>query len=126
MNRSLTMTLAWNGLYSAVSGAVLLISFRTLDATLGLESWFLVVAGVLLIGYGVLIAELGRREDPVPVAWFASAMDMAWVVGAIVTLVGFPKALTQSGRYALIAFTIPVAVFAVLQLWQLRSAAGGS
>lgn len=122
MKGSLGMTLAWNGLYSAVTGAVLLISFRTFDATLGVESWFLVVAGASLIGYGVLIAELGRRENPVPAAWFASAMDIAWVVGAVVTLVGFPNALTNSGRWALIFASIPVAVFAFVQLWQLRSA----
>ena len=124
MKRSLGMTLAWNGLYSAVTGAVLLISFRTLDATLGVESWFLVVAGVLLIGYGVLIAEFGRREDPVPAARFATVMDIAWVVAAVVTLIGFPNALTNSGRWALIAASIPVAIFALVQLWQLRSDAG--
>ena len=126
MKRSLGITLGWNGLYSAVSGAILVVSSRTLDTTLGLDSWFLVVAGLGLIGYGVLIAELGRREDPVPGALIATIMDLAWLVAAIVVLVAFSNALTTSGRYALIAVSIPVAVFAAVQLRQLRSAAGGS
>ena len=120
MKKSLGITLGWNGLYSAVSGALLLAASRTLDTTLGLESWFLIVAGISLLGYGVLIAELGRREDPIPGARFATALDLAWLIAAVVVLIAFPNALTTSGRYALIAVSIPFAVFAFVQIRQLR------
>jgi hypothetical protein len=50
------------------------------------------------MSYGWLIAELGRRDDPVPGARFATAMDIAWVVGAAIILIGFPSAMTTAGR----------------------------
>lgn len=125
MQDSLGATLAANGLYSAVSGAILAFGSAALDSTVGLDAWFLALAGVSLVGYGVFIAWLGRRKDPTPGATFATAMDVAWIVGAAVILLGFPSVMTTTGRVALLIVSIPVTAFAVAQGRMLKARADG-
>jgi hypothetical protein len=121
MGQPLGTILAINGMFSAVSGTVLLVTSTSMDERLGLETWFLAVVGAVLIGYGWLIAELGKREDPRPGARFATAMDIAWVIGSAIVLIGFPSAMTTTGRVGLLMVSIPVAALALVQIRRLRA-----
>jgi hypothetical protein len=51
-------------------------------------------------------------------------MDIAWVIGAAVVLLGFPTAMTTTGRVALLAVSVVVAGFAEAQFFELRAAGG--
>lgn len=116
----LTTLLRANGAFSAVSGAALLAGAGALDGTLGLETWFLAVCGVALLGYGATLWLVARTEPVVAAAQFATIMDAAWVVGASIILIGFPSAMTTLGRTALVAVSVVVADFALLQIRALR------
>ena len=111
-----------NGIYSALSGAILAIGAPWLDTVSGVEAWVLAVVGVGLIAYGTLIYRQARNADPVPVARFATAMDLAWLVGAAALLIGFPSAMTTAGKAILVAASVGVGAFAALQFRELRTA----
>ena len=109
-----------NGAFSAGSGALLLIGASVLDGPLGLDAWFLALCGVILIGYGAGLWVSARLDDPTPAVRFATVMDFGWVLGAAVILIGFPSAMTTTGRIALLAVSLVVAGFGLLQSRALR------
>ena len=111
-----------NGIYSALSGAILAIGAPWLDTVSGVDAWVLAVVGVGLIAYGTLINRQATNADPVPVARFATAMDLAWLVGAAALLIGFPSVMTTAGKAILVAASVGVGAFAVLQFRELRTA----
>jgi hypothetical protein len=122
--KRLKLTLIGNAMFSAVSGAVLLLGATAWEATLGLEAWFLAVVGTALVAYGGLLQWLAGRPDVVAGARFATIMDAGWVFGAAVVLLGFPDAMTITGRAALLAVSLVVAGFAEGQLLGLRCIGG--
>ena len=109
-----------NGAFSATSGMLLLLGSPLLDGAFGLNAWLLAVSGAALIGYGIQLAQLATADDATPGGKFATVMDIAWVAGAAVILVGFPTAMTTAGRIALLVATLAVAGFAVGQMRALR------
>ena len=111
-----------NGLFSAANGLALLGGAAVLDEALGLDVWLLAVCGLMLVGYGASLGLAARAGDPIPAGRLASAMDVAWVVGAGAILVGFPSAMTGIGRLALLVVSVVVAGFAVLQIRAFRAA----
>lgn len=108
-----------NGAFSATSGAVLVLGAAALDTSLGLNAWLLFASGVGLVGYGAVLFA-AARDDAIGGGRFATAADLAWVVGATILLVGFPSVLTGAGRLALLLVTIVVGGFAVGQALALR------
>ncbi len=121
----LRLILKGNGVFSGLSGAALLPATGLWDAALGLDTWFLGVAGAALVAYGGVLWWLAGRQDVVAGVGFATIMDVAWVIGAAVVLIGFPTAMTTTGRVALLAVSVVVLGLAGAQFFGLR-AAGGS
>ncbi len=121
----LRLILNGNAAFSAISGAVLLIGSVAWDEALGLETWFLAAVGISLVAYGALLSWLARRPDVGAGARFATIMDAGWVLGAAIVLLGFPAAMTATGRVALFAVSIAVAGFAEAQFLGLRRADEG-
>jgi len=120
----LSLILKGNAVFSALSGALLLGGSGTWQATLGLETWFLAVAGIALTSYGGLLRWLAGRPDVAAGALFATIMDVVWVAGTAVVLIGFPTAMTGTGRVFLVAVSLVVAGFAEAQFLGLRRASG--
>lgn len=113
-----------NSRFSEVSGGILLIGAPFLDATFGLDAWFLAVVGASLVGYGALLWFMARGAKVRPAATLATVMDATWVLAAAVVLLGFTGAMTPAGRGALGAVSVAVAGFAVAQWFWLRRSDG--
>lgn len=122
--KRLRLILIGNAAFAAFNGALLLFGAGAWDATLGLEAWFLAVAGGSLVAYGGLLRWLAGRRDVVAGARFATIMDAGWVFGAAVVLLGFPTAMTGGGRAALGVVSLVVLGFAEAQFIGLRRASG--
>ncbi len=112
-----------NGAFSASSGAALLAGATLLDGATGLEAWFLMSTGVLLIGYGLTLWRLAATGTPSG-WWVAIVLDLGWVLAAGIVLIGFPSAMTSAGRLGLLAVSVVVVAFAGLQIRELW--AGGA
>lgn len=110
-----------NGAFSGGSGALLLIGAAALDDAFGLDAWLLVVCGVALLGYGTSLWLAARFAAAMPAVRFATIMDFGWVIGAAIILVGFPTAMTPTGRIALLAVSVVVADFALRQVSAMRA-----
>jgi hypothetical protein len=121
----LTTLLRANGVFSAGSGLALLSGAALLDDALGLEAWFLAMCGLTLIGYGGTLWKVAQADDPHPAGHFASIMDAAWVLGALMILLGFPSAMSALGRLSLLSVSAVVAGFAILQIRTLRLSTHG-
>ena len=122
--KTLQNLLKGNGAFSAGSGALLLVGSPWLDSSFGLEAWLLAVTGVALIGYGTQLAQLSKSDSAVTGGKFATIMDLGWVIGSAVILVGFPTAMTTAGRVTLLLATLAVAGFAAGQIQSLRRLSG--
>ena len=120
----LSLVLKGNAAFSALSGALLLGGSGAWEATLGLDTWFLAGAGIALTSYGGLLLWLAGRPDVAAGARFATIMDVGWVLGASLVLLGFPTAMTATGRVALLAVSLVVLGFAEGQFFALRRARG--
>lgn len=110
-----------NSVFSAASGmaAVVLAMFE--GRPLGLNRWLLAAVGAGLIVYGAQLALWSRRPSMLaPGARLATVADTAWVIGAVIILVGFPAVLDVTGRVVLGVLSLVVAELAVLQFIGLR------
>ena len=112
-----------NGTFSAGSGLILLAGSPWLDATFGLQAWLLAVVGVGLIAYGIQIFRMASPASAIAGGKFATAMDLGWVLGAVLILLAFPTAMTAAGRVALLLATLVVAGLAAGQATALRRVA---
>lgn len=108
-----------NAVFSGTSGGLLLAGAWFWDEALGVGSWLLALVGIGLIGYALQLW-IGSRVAATSTARVAAAMDAAWVIGAAVLLIGFPGALTDSGRLALAAVSSIVLLFAIAQAAAVR------
>jgi hypothetical protein len=63
--------------------------------------------------------KVARRPRPSFVGLVVAA-DAAWVLAAVVVIVGFPDAMTAAGLWALGIVTLAVADFAIFQMIGLR------
>lgn len=117
----LGLILNGNAMFSALSGAVLLLGAGPWEERLGIETWFLAVSGISLVAYGALLWWLARRPDVAAGARFATIMDAGWVLGAAVVLVGFPTVMTTTGRVALLVVSLVVLGFTAAQFLGLRA-----
>ena len=110
----LTRALLANAVFSLLSGATLIAGGWWLADGFGVPFWVLLVVGAGLIPFGVGVAMAGRSPSPDQVRGIIVA-DLAWVIGAVVLLLGFPSAMSDAGRTTLAAVTALVGVFASLQ-----------
>lgn len=115
----LTRTLAANAGFSVVTGVTLIIGAVPLSRWLGIPTWLTIAVGVGLLPFALAVAKTARspRRDTVRQVIVA---DIAWVIGAAVVLIGFPRSMSTAGLWTLGLVTVAVADFAALQMIGLR------
>jgi hypothetical protein len=110
-----------NVIFSAASGVVLIAGAPMLSNPIGADGWLLATVGVGLVGFGALLVWLLAAPRRLAVgARFVLVADVAWVLGAVVLLAGFPGLLAPAGRVGLTVVSGVVAVIAVAQVVGLR------
>lgn len=116
-DRLLRTALRGNGIFSALSGGLLLVASRPLAEWLGVSSAAaLLVLGIILLLYAVDLFWVTTGENlSLPFAWFAIIMDVIWVIGSIILLVIDPLGLTVAGKWAIGLVAEVVALFAIAQ-----------
>jgi hypothetical protein len=118
-SKLLTRTLAANAGFSALSGLILIGGASPLSRWLGIPTWLSVAVGVGLLPFAVAVIRVAR--DPKPqAARMVVVADIAWVVGAAVVLIGFPRSMSTAGLWSLGLVSVAVADFAVFQTIGLR------
>lgn len=107
-------------MFSAISGALILVMNRILVEFLGLPgSASLTPLGIGLLGYAAWLLWNARREKiKVVDAWIAVILDLVWVVGSYVLL--FAVRFSSGGKWAVVAVAELVFLFAVMQWLGLR------
>ena len=116
-DRLLRTALRGNGLFSAVSGAVLVLASRPLAETIGFP-WpnTLLILGIILLLYALdLFWFTSRATLNITFAWVAIALDVAWVIGSIALLLTDPVGLTVAGQWFIGLIAEAVALFALVQ-----------
>lgn len=116
-DRLLRTALRGNGLFSAVSGAVLVLASRPLAETIGFP-WpnTLLILGIILLLYALDLFWFTSRETVnLTFAWVAIALDVAWVIGSIALLLTDPVGLTVAGQWFIGLIAEVVALFALVQ-----------
>ena len=111
-----------NGIFSGLCGIFFIVGSGPLASFLCLDApVILIVAGVILVLYGITLFQTAARESIIrQMAITAVVLDVAWVVGSIAILVTGWPALTTGGKWAVAIVADIVAVFALLQYFALR------
>lgn len=114
--RLLRTGLLANAIYSAFSGAALIVASPFLGEWIGLDGWVLLLAGIGLIGYAFVL-KVARNQSRVLqiVGRLAVGADLLWVAGAAL-LIGIGGVLTAQGSIVLAILTGGVGVLAAVQL----------
>ena len=109
-----------NGVFSALSGIILIVAAKPLSTRLGLTlPSILIGVGVSLLVYAAGLFRSGRRETINQVeAYLAVILDAAWVVGSAVVI--FAGVLTTTGNWVVAIVADVVLLFALLQIYGLR------
>jgi len=122
----LRRALLGNAAFSALTGLTLLAAAGPLEAVLGVPEVALRVVGLLLLPFAAGLLRLATRERvDRGQAWLAVAMDLAWVAGSAVLLLGELWPLNTAGTWTVIGVADVVLTFALLQtlgLWRGASA----
>ena len=118
----LRRSLAANAIFSASCGAVLMNASDRLSDVFELPAWLLATIGAALIPFAGLVALISRNPDATAVRVVIGA-DAAWVVAAMVLIIGFGTAMATTAIASLSAVTLVVADLAVLQYIGLRRTA---
>jgi hypothetical protein len=118
-SKVLARTLAANAGFSALTGLILIGGASPLSRWLGIPTWLAVAVGVGLLPFAVSVIRVAR--DPKPeAARMVIFADIAWVIGAAVVLIGFPRSMSTAGLWSLGLVSVAVADFAVFQAIGLR------
>lgn len=118
----LRRALQGNGLFSVLSGLVLLLGAGPLSTFLGITpALALSISGVILLLYGADLLYVARRDPPRrALAWAAVVLDVLWVVGSALVLWQGWLPLTTAGRWAVILVAEVVGLFAIAQFVGIR------
>lgn len=119
--RLLASAVSINAVFSVASGVVLIAGAPMLSGPIGADGWLLATVGVGLVGFGALLVWLLAAPRRLAVgARFVLVADVAWVLGAVVLLAGFPGLLAPAGRVGLGAVSAVVTAIAACQAVGLR------
>ena len=119
--RLLASAVSYNVIFSAVSGIVLLVAAPSLSGPIGVAGWILAALGVGLVAFAVaLVWLLAAPRRLASWARLVLVADVAWVLGAVVLVAGFPGVLTRARQFGLGAVSVVVATIAVGQTVGLR------
>ena len=116
-DRLLRTALRGNGVFSAVSGAMMVVASRPLAEFIGL-AWpsALLIMGVLTLLYALDLFWFTSRETiNMTFAWLTIILDVAWVVASVALLLADPLGFTVAGKWFVGLMAEAVALFAVVQ-----------
>lgn len=109
-----------NAAYSSLAALVLIVGGSELARAFAVDATLSIGIGFGLLGWVVfLLWGAGRPQHLPRVAPMAAAGDVGWIVGAGIIL-AIPGTMSGSGKVALAVATVGVAVFAILQVTELR------
>jgi hypothetical protein len=119
-SKLLRASLYGNGIFSALSGLILIFAAKLLAALLGVNTpTILIGIGVSLLFYAIgLFLNARRQAINLKEAWLAVILDAAWVVGSIVLI--FAGLLTTTGNWVVAIVADVVLLFAILQFVGIR------
>lgn len=114
----LRLSLRANSLFSALSGAILIVASDYLTGLIGIKG-SLVPTGILLLIFAAGLFLNARRDVINRIeAWIAVALDIAWVIGTAGLI--FAGAFNPVGNWIVALVGDIVLLFAVLQFLGLR------
>jgi uncharacterized protein YndB with AHSA1/START domain len=123
---TLASAISVNAVFSAVSGLVLLAGAPLLAGWVEVNGRLLAGIGTgLLVFAGLLVWLLAEPPRLAAGAWWVLGADLAWVVSAAMLLAVAPSLLSASGRYALVAVTVVVAIIVGWQVVGARRRGSG-
>jgi len=121
-SRLLRRALQTNAVFSAISGAGILLASGSVARLLGVElSWPIALLGADLllfaawVGYEAMQGVLRVRR-----ARAVLALDIAWVVASALLIALDPFGLSATGKWAVAAVADVVAIFALIEFLGLR------
>ena len=120
-NTFLRYALLADAVASGATGLLMIAGAGLLEGLLGLPTALMREAGLVLVPYVAFVAWVGTREAiSRPAVQAIIAMNVLWVVGSVLVLVGGFVAPTVLGYAFVIAQAVVVGVFAELQFIGLR------
>ncbi len=108
-----------NAMFSAVSAFVLLLGGTQLADWIGVPTAIVYLLGVGLLPWAAFAWWASRSLA----RWAAMAViagDIAWVVGAIIVVLGMSDEMTPQGVWGLVVVSVAVAAFGIVQTIGLR------
>ena len=121
-SKLLRYALRGNGIFSAISGATLLVAAKPLATFMGLD-WplALTITGIILLPYGALLLWVATQaEIDRGFAKTAVLLDALWVIGSIILLLTNWLNLSTAGNWTVALLAESVLTFAILQAVGLR------
>jgi hypothetical protein len=121
-SKLLRQALRGNGIFSAVSGLVLIVAARPLATFMGL-AWplALTITGLVLLPYAaVLLWATSQPEIDSRLAKTAVLLDSLWVMGSVLLLLTDWLNLSVAGNWTVALLAEAVLTFAILQAAGLR------
>jgi hypothetical protein len=120
-NTFLRYALLADAVASGATGLLMIAGAGLLEGLLGLPTALMREAGLVLVPYVAFVAYVGTREAiSRPAVQAIIAMNVLWVVGSVLVLVGGFVSPTVLGYAFVIAQAVVVGVFAELQFIGLR------
>jgi hypothetical protein len=120
-NTFLRYALLADAVASGATGLLMIAAASLLEGLLGLPTALMREAGLVLVPYVAFVAWVGTREAiSRPAVQAIIVMNVLWVVGSVLVLVGGFVAPTVLGYAFVIAQAVVVGVFAELQFIGLR------
>jgi len=118
----LRRALAGNALFSAVSGAVMILGSRRISDFTGLSpAWAPAAIGAAVLCWAVAVALLARSAELRPaLVRLVIAGDLAWVTASYAVLIAGEPSLTAAGVWSVGILAEIVALFGIVQYLGLR------
>ncbi len=118
---SLRQALLLDGFVSGAVGVILLAAAGPAHDVLGLSTVFLRMVGLCLVPWMAALAYLAtRRHVPATMAWSVVGINVLWVIGSVVLLIGDWADPHGLGIAFVLTQAVAVALFAELQVMALR------
>ncbi len=119
---SLQRAMRSNGVFSLLSGAVLLVGAKPLAEFMGIPvpAALLGIGGILLAYAITLFLVTARPQVDRRLGYTAIVLDIAWVLGSIAILTTDWVPLTTAGKWTVALLAEVVAGFAIWQAYAIR------
>ena len=116
-NRLLTLAVRANGIFSEASGLFLLLASGAVAEMLGINApWIVAAMGLGLIIFGGFLIYASLRElVNETLGIIVVVLDLAWVAGSILLLLGNLLDMTTAGKWFIAIIADIVLLFAIVQ-----------